>query len=230
MNYIDKLLEEKIYPNEIVRLFYLFPMTKQELLSYGEQLRTAYSKLIDVLEAVSIETIVDIIEANRDLIGEITPANIPQFSNLMSINDVLDFVDSTDDITFELIGYYINKDAKKGAQVKYGENHYKTAAAMGLVYSEKPFGITELGKQYMRLPKEKQLSLRNKLFLQIPIVQTIIVEAKNHKVAPTDILREYLSESTSIRRRSNVRALVEHACKEANAEFMVEIQNNLEWK
>ena len=82
----------------------------------------------------------------------------------------------------------------------------------------------------MRLPKEKQLSLRNKLFLQIPIVQTIIVEAKNHKVAPTDILREYLSESTSIRRRSNVRALVEHVCKEANAEFMVEIQNNLEWK
>lgn len=231
MNYIDKLLEDEIYPNEIIKLFFLFPMSVEELEQYSEeQLSEAIDKLIDILKRTSIENIVNIIEANRDNIAEITPANIPQFSNIDAINDVLDYVDSADEVTYELIGYYINKDAKKGAQTKYGENHYKTAASIGLTTINKPFAITTLGRKYKKLQADEKTALRNKLFLLIPIVQKIIVEAKYKEVQPMNILNLYLSESTSIRRRSNVRTMVEFVYKDADMEFIIEIQKNLDWK
>lgn len=231
MNYIDKLLEDSVYPNEIIKLFYLSPIPNKVLESYGEEnLEIAIDKLINVLKEVSIETIIDIIEANREQIAEITAANIPQFSSISSIDGVLDYVNSADAVTFELIGYYINKEAKKGAQTKYGENHYKTAASIGLTTLEKPFRITMLGKKYMNLPAEEKIALRNKLFLLVPIVQTIIIEAKYKMVQPMNILKLYLSESTSVRRRSNVRAMVEYVYKDAETAFIIEIQNNLDWK
>ena len=231
MNYIDKLLEHEVYPNEIIKLFYMCPVSAETFEQYSkEQLSEAIKKLIDILKGTTIENIVNIIEANRDKIAEITPANIPQFSNIEAINDVLDYVNSTDDVTYELIGYYINKDAKKGAQTKYGENHYKTAASIGLTTVNKPFMVTALGKEYMILPTEDKRAIRNKLFLLVPIVQKIIIDAKYKEVQPMNILKKYLSESTSIRRRSNVRTMVEYVYKDADIEFVIEVQNNLDWK
>lgn len=231
MNYIDKLLEEMVYPNEIIKLFYMSPVSAETYATYTEeQLTVAVSKLINVLNGTSIENIINIIESNRDMIAEITPANIPQFSSIDSINDVLDYVSSADEVTYELIGYYINKDAKKGAQTKYGENHYKTSASIGLTTVDKPFMITALGKKYMTLPTEEKNAIRNKLFLLVPIVQKILVEAKYRKIQPMNILNLYLSESTSLRRRSNVRTMVEYVYKDADVEFRVEAQKNLDWK
>lgn len=231
MNYIDKLLEDEIYPNEIIKLFFLFPMSVEELEQYSEeQLSEAIDKLIDILKKTTVENIVNVIEANRDKIAEITPANIPQFSNIDAINDVLDYVDSADEVTYELIGYYINKNAKKGAQTKYGENHYKTAASIGLTTINKPFAITTLGWKYKELQADEKTALRNKLFLLIPIVQKIIIEAKYKEVQPMNILKLYLSDSTSVRRRSNVRTMVEYVYKDADMEFIIEIQKNLNWK
>lgn len=231
MNYVDKLLEEEIYPNEIIKLFYLFPVSTEKYTTYSEeQLIEATDKLIDILKGTSIENIINIIEANRERIAEITPANIPQFSSIDAINDVLDYVNSADEVTYELIGYYINKDAKKGAQTKYGENHYKTAASIGLTTADKPFMVTALGKKYMTLETEEKKAIRNKLFLLVPIVQKILIDAKYKVVQPMNILKLYLSESTSLRRRSNVRAMVEYVYKDADKEFIIEIQNNLDWK
>ena len=195
-----------------------------------EELEVATDRLIMVLNNAKIEDIITIIEANRTRMSEITPANIPQFSNIDSINEVLDYVLSTGDPTYELIGYYINKDAKKGAQTKYGENHYKTAASIGLTTMEKPFKVTMLGKKYMTLTTKEKINIRNKLFLLVPIVQYIVVEAKYKEIQPMDILRLYLSESTSVRRRSNVRTMVEYVYKDAEREFIIEIQKNLDWK
>lgn len=231
MNYIDKLLEETIYPNEIIRLFYLCPVSMETINSYTkEQLESTTEKLIDILNGVSIESILTIIEANREDIAEITPANIPQFSSIEAINDVLDYVNSADEVTYELIGYYINKDAKKGAQTKYGENHYKTSASIGLTTVEKPFIVTALGEKYMELSTEKKIAIRNKLFLLVPIVQKILIDAKYKEVQPMNILKMYLSESTSLRRRSNVRTMVEYVYNDADIKFRIEVQKNLDWK
>lgn len=231
MSYIDEILNESIYQNEIIKLFYLSPVSNKELKVYtDEQLNIVAEKIVDILKAISIDNIISIIEANKAEISEITTANIPQFSNINSINDVLDVVESSDEITFELIGYYINKNASKSAQIKYGENHYKTAAAIGLTTLNKPFHVTALGKRYMSLSREDKTSIRNKLFLLVPIVQKIIIDAKYTTVHPLDVLRLYLSESTSIRRRSNVRTMVEYVYKDADMELLLEIKKNLDWK
>lgn len=231
MNYIDKLLVNDIYPNEIINDFYLSPILMEDHIRYtDEELDMATDKLIEVLNGTSIENIITIIEANRNRIAEITPANIPQFSSIDSINEVLDYVASADEVTYELIGYYINKDAKKGAQTKYGENHYKTATSMGLTTVEKPFKVTALGKKYMNLATTEKVALRNKLFLLVPIVQEIIIEAKYKEIQPMKILKLYLSESTSLRRRSNVKTMVEYVYKDADISFKLELQKNLVWK
>lgn len=231
MSYIDEILNESIYQNEIIKLFYLSPVPSEELKVYtDEQLNIVGEKIIDILKAISIDNIISIIEANKAEIAEITSANIPQFSNINSIDDVLNVVESSDQITFELIGYYINKNASKGAQIKYGENHYKIAAAIGLTTLNKPFHVTTLGKEYMSLSSEDKISIRNKLFLLVPIVQKIIIDAKYKTVHPLDILRLYLSESTSIRRRSSVRIMVEYVYKDADMELLLEIKKNLDWK
>lgn len=231
MNYIDKLLEDMIYPNEIIRLFYLYPVSAETYATYTEdQLTIAVNKLVEVLKGTSIENILNIIESDRENIAKITPANIPQFSSIESINDVLDYVNSADEVTYELIGYYINKDAKKGAQTKYGENHYKTSASIGLTTIEKPFMVTTLGKKYMTLPTEEKTQIRNKLFLLVPIVQKILIDARYMEVQPMDILNMYLSASTSLRRRSNVRTMVEYVYNDAGLEFRIEVKKNLDWK
>lgn len=231
MNYIDKVLGDSVYKNEIIKLFYLFPVSKDDISRYTDtQLEQVARVLISIIKETSIEDIVDIIEASKENIAELTSANIPQFSNIELINDVLDVVNSTDNISFEEIGYYLNKSASKGAQTKFGENHYKTAALIGLTTQEKPFSITYLGKQYMILDTDKKENVRNKLFLRVPIVQTIVIDAKYKKTIPMDILKKYLSESTSIRRRSNVRTMVDYVCKSADVEFQMEIQKNLDWK
>lgn len=231
MSYIDEILNESIYQNEIIKLFYLSPVPYEELKLYtNEQLNIVAQKIIDILKTISIDNIISIIEANKAEIAEITSANIPQFSNIDSINDVLDVVESSDEITFELIGYYINKNTSKGAQIKYGENHYKTAAAIGLTTLNKPFRVTAIGKKYMSLSLKDKTSIRNKLFLLVPIVQKIIIDAQYRTVHPLDVLRLYLSESTSIRRRSNVRKMVEYVYKDTDMEFRIKVQKNLDWK
>lgn len=231
MNYIDKLLKEIVYSNEIIKLFYLYPVLVETYATYTEeQLAIAIDKLVDILKGTSIENILNVIESDREKIAEITPANIPQFSNIESINDVLDYVNSADKVTYELIGYYINKDAKKGAQTKYGENHYKTSASIGLTTIDKPFMITALGKKYMTLPTEEKVVIRNKLFLLVPIVQKILIDAKYMEVQPMNILNMYLSKSTSLRRKPNIRTMVEYVYNDADIEFRIEIQKNLDWK
>lgn len=231
MNYIDKLLKEIVYSNEIIKLFYLYPVLVETYATYTEeQLAIAIDKLVDILKGTSIENILNVIESDREKIAEITPANIPQFSNIESINDVLDYVNSEDKVTYELIGYYINKDAKKGAQTKYGENHYKTSASIGLTTIDKPFMITALGKKYMTLPTEEKVVIRNKLFLLVPIVQKILIDAKYMEVQPMNILNMYLSKSTSLRRKPNIRTMVEYVYNDADIEFRIEIQKNLDWK
>ena len=230
MNYIDKILKGTDR-NEIIKLFFLFPVSQQESSNYTDiQLEQVAKNLFTIIHNTSVEAIIDIIEANKECISDLTSANIPQFSNIELINDVLDVVNSTENITFSDIGYYLNKSASKGAQTKYGENHYKTAALLNLTTFEKPYSITYLGKKYMILDTDTKENIRNKLFLKVPIVQSIAIDARYKKTVPMNILKKYLSESTSIRRRTNVRTMIDYVCKSAGIEFQMKLQKNLDWK
>ena len=53
MNYIDKLLEHEVYPNEIIKLFYMCPVSAETFEQYSkEQLSEAIKKLIDILNRI----------------------------------------------------------------------------------------------------------------------------------------------------------------------------------
>ena len=228
-SYIDKILGDRIYDHEILRLFYLHPVDviEQEKYTDGELQRVA-AYLLKIINRTSAKKIIDIIESDATSIKEISAKNIPQYSNIDSIDDVISIVESNPGCNYELIGYFFNKTGSKGAQTKYGENHYKTAALMHLTTNHQPFSVSYIGKEYIKFDAEVRTEIRTKLFLLIPIIQKSVIDARYHEINMMEILCKYLSESTAIRRRTNVRTMLDYVCKSTLGEEIIE--TNLNWK
>lgn len=108
---------------------------------------------------------------------------IPQFSNLKLISSVLKIIldAGNDNIDFEYIGDKLHVSHSQSAKVKYGENHLKLAVQMGLVLRN-PYRVTNLGKLYLLMKETEQNEMNRKLFMKIPIIQKIIVEASTEKI------------------------------------------------
>lgn len=228
-NYIDKIISNSIYKQEILRLFYLQPVSEEEVKKYEqESLKRVAQYMLHLIAETPTSDIIDTIEGDATDIGEITTQNIPQFSNLDAVEDVIQIVESNPGCNYELIGYFFNKNGSKGSQTKYGENHYKTAALLNLVSWKQPYAVTFFGKEYMQLDGDLRSTVKTKLFLLIPIIQRTIIHAKYEDVQMIDELKKYLSESTAIRRRSNVRTMVDYICKSENG--LEVIETNMKWK
>ena len=196
---------------DVIRLFYS---------SYDDDILNNHSeeefinisgKLLAALQQYSIDEVIDILDDGTDMLPLINPANIPQFSDINSIEPLLSYVEANAGMncTYALIGYFFYKDSKVGAQTKYGENHYKTAMLMGLTKKNKPFNITPLGKLYMELPIPIVKKLKPLLYLRIPLIRHIMVRARNENVNVSEIMALSLSDSTVKRRLSNVKTMVE---------------------
>lgn len=184
--------------------------------NYDERCLKAAENMIKHISDMCSEDIIDFIDDNDELIATMNPKNIPQFSDINYVNTILSAVKTNPDGDYELFGYYYKKDAKEGAHRKYGENHYKIASMMGLVTRNAPFRITYIGECYMKLSKREKLLIRPKLYLKIPIIQRVMAGSLYGNVYPTELMRTCLSESTVIRRRSNVRAMVKEICDICN--------------
>ena len=140
--------------------------------------------------------------------------SIIQYSNLehaiVDVPRVLKF--QTGPLTFSELGKIIIKAKEDGACKKYGENHAKVALEMSMVNFERKgaivvknnsFGNFSVGlSSYDRTELIKRLALRN------VFIQKLIYLAKNGLVNYMDVACEVLSESTAIRRKSNVRQIV----------------------
>ena len=168
--------------------------------------------------------------AKQEKLPEIKSINIPQFSNIDDLNGVLDIVYSTDNIAFEDIGYYFYPEFKLHAQWKYGENHYKMAALLGLTSWDKPYRVTDFGVEYMKIPKRERDEIRNKLIWRVPIVQQIMVKSLSNELKPIDVLAQYLALSTARRRHSNVHVMVDLLVDSLETDVKVEITDNIKWK
>ena len=170
---------------------------------------------IATLSKIDGSYIIDVIIENKSNLRSICTNNIPQFSNEKDIYSVLRvLIDSgINDLSYEKIGSYLcPNNAKSTAKRKYGENHYKFAQQLGLAVKERPFSATEIGVAYylMENDNERQ-ALMNRLVLSIPIVQHSIVKASESHFSMVDFLAEFLSPSTVIRRRSNMRKIMSWA-------------------
>lgn len=97
---------------------------------------------------------------------------------------------------------------KEGAYTKYGENHLKLSESLGLTHElTRTYFISCIGMIYPDLSEENQKRLLTRLLLRNKFVIRLIKAADKGNVN----LRQFLymlSESTYVRRRSNVKYIL----------------------
>lgn len=170
---------------------------------------------INTLSNIDGNDIINIIICNENNLRPIETNSIPQFSNEKDIYTVLKvLIDSgINDLSYEQVGEYLcPNNAKSTAKRKYGENHYKFANQLGLTTKARPFSATEIGIAYYLLNNDSERqALMNRLVFSIPIVQHSIIKATKAKFSMIEYLSEFLSPSTVLRRRSNMRKIMSWA-------------------
>lgn len=181
----------------------------------------------DVLQGIPLEHFIDIL-ARFDFSRDAKPAEIPQFSNFedgaIRLPEILEFEE--DGLTFLEAGYKLVKAKTEGACVKYGENHSKLAMMMSLIYKNlsKVYN-TALGTYMVTLHSEEKMDILKKLLLREYFIQKIIcaaiVDIVNYRKIAVS-----LSDSTALRRRSNVKFLVEFILNGSEYE---NAKNNIQW-
>ena len=215
MDYINASLNPKVSGEEIIRLFYLHPLSKDDKRKYSlEEQKQASLHLLFVLREASIEYILDVIEKHRDEISPITTMSVPQFSNIYDADRIPDIIISNPGCKYKLIGYYFNKSAEDYSHQKYGENHYKLAAQLGLCeYADKHSGdgiteVTQLGMIYKDLTAYDKDKIRARLCLQVPFIQYVLIEARHHNIDAMGLLLSMFTQATAVRRRSSIQQMM----------------------
>lgn len=192
----------------------------------------AENVLVDLLIEITPEEIFEIIKTNADDLLPVSIENIPQFSNSNDIFEVLRVVidSGIDGLSYVNIGKYLcNKNAKVGARSKYGENHYKLAMQLGLTSNERPLKASFIGiAVYHSSNSFKRDMIKRKLAMRIPIIQYALLSAEKEKFYIYQYLREFMAESTTIRRRSNIRELLRYVDETSGIE-MQKILSNIVW-
>lgn len=139
--------------------------------------------------------------------------DIVQFSSLQDATINLTAVlgsKGDEGFTFVDLGRMLLNDGKErnnAAYRKYGENHTKTAQEFGLtqILYSKTY-LTCLGKVLNRLPDSDQLKLLRRTILRNRYIQ-LMIKLSESETLSIDSQMGLLSESTKIRRRSNMRTV-----------------------
>lgn len=100
------------------------------------------------------------------------------------------------------------KERKDGALVKYGENHAKTAEMLGLSFELcKTYYLSGIGYIYAELSEEKQERFLTRLVLRNKLITRLYQASQNGNINMREFLY-MLSDSTYLRRKSNVKAIL----------------------
>ncbi len=141
----------------------------------------------------------------------IDKSDIPQFSDFNAcVNSVprILLYSGVDGISYQQMGYMLRQNRRSVvADKKYGENHMKTAALMGLccINNRKAYSnsITEVVYSLTTVKKNDILS---KLCLYIPFMQNYYWQGEGEIIL--NELMSILSETTRKRRISNCRTII----------------------
>lgn len=191
------------------------------------ELATAFS----VLKQIPIGDFLSVVQ-QEEIPRELIPADVPCFSTLENgasrLNELLEF--EPDGLTFADAGYQLMNSVKPGARVKYGENHSKLAAMMSLVTisSNRPAIVraTRWGTYLTRYDWRSKEEVLRKLLLRDLCVKTVVKSALIGPTTYRDVVK-VLSTSTAIRRRTNVRCLVEFVLSGTDRE---EVLSRIDWE
>lgn len=113
------------------------------------------------------------------------------------------------DVDYSRMGYLLRVEKRKDvADKKYGENHMKTAAQLGLcTFAKCRANKNALGTCFVKLSEKERKSILPKLCLYIPYIQNYFMEGATDEVR--DRMLSILSKTTQIRRRPNVNTIIQ---------------------
>ena len=172
---------------------------------------TKSALLIEVLKRHMCSEILEII-AEDFKPAKIDKKDISQFSDFKDAYYTVPYKlknCSIKDVDYSKMGYML-RDAKRKdiADKKYGENHMKTAAQLGLCRFEKCRGnANALGSCFVSLNETERRMILPKLCLYIPFVQNYFMAGATDEVR--DDILSILSHTTQVRRRSNVNTIIQ---------------------
>lgn len=104
-------------------------------------------------------------------------------------------------------------ERKDGAYLKYGENHSKAAVQLGLLNClSNKFFLSCLGYVINDIDITEQRKIITRLILRNKLVQRLLYKAIKNGHSDYNYETGFLSSSTSLRRKSNVRKVIEYLC------------------
>lgn len=201
--FFSKQYEEKINNNI---LYYSFPHDEvkeyvERIISEPADRYVAYIKALTSKEAIR-------------------PEDVFQFSSIEDATDKFcEKVKAIDNpgLTHLEVGKLLQDDGKErkaGAYVKYGENHAKLAKELGLAFELcNTYYLSGIGYIYSELSDEQKKLFLIRIIIRTRLITRLLQASQNGKVD----LREFLymlADSTYIRRRSNIRKIVDYVTSE----------------
>lgn len=227
--------ELKNRENRILEEFFcnqLDLMNQEQLDSLSLDISDVGDTLIELVAKNSVSNILRIVRHSK-YERKITTYNIPQFSNYDDVDYVISiFLDSgIKGMTCKKLGCYLmGKQKSEAAQAKYGENHYKLTMQLGFATEDGIKEVNSFGKAYKNIQTEiTKNEIKTKMILKIPVIQELLIRAEVGTVNATKYLRNYLSESTIIRRRSNIKKLLGELQNISDSET-IRMVNNIIWE
>ena len=200
-------------------LYYNYVFPKEEVANYVQQIL-----------CIPIETLIQH-DIQMETTEAITPKDVFQFSTLEAGTDhVCQALSSAGNpgVTFIEAGKLMLNDGslrKDTAYIKYGENHLKTAEGLGLLYElTRTYFVSCIGEIYLTLSEADKKKLIIRLFLRNKLLSRLVKAASKGKVNAMQFLY-MLSDSTYVRRKSNLKGILRYLSESTEYDFAPIIQN-----
>ncbi len=214
MNFLDAFYHrtyEAAINKKMLYYDYVFPMKEVE-------------KYVQQIISIPIKQFVQH-DIDAETIDSITPKDVFQFSTLEAgtyrVCIVLNNAGNPG-ATFIQAGRLLLDDGKPRkdvAYIKYGENHLKTAEALGLLYElTHTYFLSCIGVVYLKLSEEDQRRLLTRLFLRNKFIARLIKASATARVDARQFLY-MLSDATYVRRKSNIKCILRYLLESKEYDF-----------
>lgn len=197
--------------NKMLHYDYTFPT--EEVMDYVQQILCLP---IDQLVQHDIES---------ETGDAITPKDVFQFSSLENATDnicrILNNIGNPG-VTYLQAGKLLLNDGKSRNDIaykKYGENHLKTAEALGLLYElAHTYFVSCIGTIYLILNDEDRKRLNIRLLLRNKFIAQLVKATSTATVNARQFLY-MLSDTTYTRRKSNVKYILQYMQESTEYDF-----------
>ena len=220
MSILD-IFYSRTYENDINKkmLYYNYHFPTEEVENYVRQILC-----VPVEQFIQRDIVMETAEA-------ITPKDVFQFSTLEAGTDHICRVlneAGNPGVTFIQAGKLLLNDEikrKDTAYIKYGENHLKTAEALGLLYElTHTYFLSCIGTVYLNLSAKDRKKLNIRLFLRNKFIARLVKASASGKINARQFLY-MLSDTTYIRRKSNLKCILRYMSETDEYDFTTMVQS-----